>query len=431
MRVAFAIIQTGYEFAIRLAGPLTPWSLIVIDYRVSGRGLAAAAALLLLPQTPARGAGPRVQFRRAEARVDISIGGKPFAAYFFRDPEIPRPYFAHVRAPSGVQVTRHHPPQPGDSQDHPGYHPGLWLAFGDIDGNDDWRLKARVVHEAFLQPPVGGDQQGRFAVKNRYLSADGSRTVCFEDARYAIQARPQAVWIVWDSTFYSPDADFGFGDQEEMGLGVRMATPIAVKSHKGGQILDSAGRINEKAVWGHQADWCDYSGTVDGLRAGVTLIGDPRNFRRCWWHTRDYGFMCANPFGRHALTGGSPSRVVVRKGQSFHLRYGVVVHDGTPGHGYDPARAFQLYKNFNPHHAGSSPRPVDVVARGDFSTGTMRLPQHHAGSSPRPVDVVARGDFSTGTMRLPQHHAGSPPRPNGVVARGDFSTGTKTFWVGE
>jgi len=59
---------------------------------------------------------------------------------------------------------------------------------------------------------------------------------------------------------------------------------------------------------------------------GVTLIPDPANFRRSWFHARDYGFVAANPFGQQAFTKGEKSRVEVRAGESLRLRFAVRVH---------------------------------------------------------------------------------------------------------
>jgi hypothetical protein len=85
------------------------------------------------------------------------------------------------------------------------------------------------------------------------------------------------------------------------------------------------------------AQWCDYSGSSAQGRGGITLIPDPRNFRPCWWHTRDYGLMVANPFGRAAMRQGSPSRVTVERGEPFRMRFAIVLHDGDD---YDPAERF-------------------------------------------------------------------------------------------
>jgi hypothetical protein len=56
---------------------------------------------------------------------------------------------------------------------------------------------------------------------------------------------------------------------------------------------------------------------------------DPANFRRSWFHARDYGFVAANPFGANAFTQGPKSKVGVRAGESLRLRYGVFVHEGS------------------------------------------------------------------------------------------------------
>ena len=66
-------------------------------------------------------------------RLLISLDGKSSAEFVFQDEKVLRPYFANVRLPSGMLVTRNHPPIEGvDANDHDTMHPGLWLGFGDI-----------------------------------------------------------------------------------------------------------------------------------------------------------------------------------------------------------------------------------------------------------------------------------------------------------
>ena len=92
-----------------------------------------------------------VSFRHEPSVLHIDIGGRPFADYVYGDKVITRPFFAHVKTPAGVQVTRNHPPDPDkDLTDHATFHPGLWMSFGDVSGNDSWRLKAKVEHEMFV-----------------------------------------------------------------------------------------------------------------------------------------------------------------------------------------------------------------------------------------------------------------------------------------
>ena len=261
-----------------------------------------------------------VKFERGKDHVSIRIGGKPFATYVWNDPTVKRPYFAHIRSPKGVQVTRTFPPVEGrDATDHATMHPGLWLAFGDISGTDFWRNKGVVRHAGFVEEPVDDPQGGRFAVRNLYEF--NGKTICEEVCRIRIRVTPHGNLIEWESKFSGAEA-FTFGDQEEMGLGVRVATDLTVNN--GGVITSSDGRKNEKQVWGRQADWCDYS----GKGVGVMVMPDPQNFRRSWFHARDYGLLVANPFGRQAFTKGEPSRVVVKRGETLTLRFGVLVHDG-------------------------------------------------------------------------------------------------------
>lgn len=269
---------------------------------------------------------PQVAFTQQPGKVLVTIAGQPVATYVYADEEITRPYFAHVRAPGGVQVTRNHPPiEDKDPTDHRTYHPGIWLAFGDISGSDYWRNKARVVHREFVEEPVGGPGKRTFAARNTYLvEGDAEKANCREVCRYTIVVRPSGYLLIWDATFSAAEGEFYFGDQEEMGLGVRVASPIMVKA--GGTILDAQGRKNEREVWGNQADWCDYSGTSDGQHVGVTLMAHPGNFRPSWLHARDYGLLVANPFGRKAFRQGDPSKVVVKPGEHLRLRYGVLLH---------------------------------------------------------------------------------------------------------
>lgn len=266
------------------------------------------------------GDGSPVSFERGPDRLAIRVDGRPFAVYIWNDPAIRRPFFAHVRSPGGVPITRNHPPIEGrDATDHATMHPGVWLAFGDINGTDFWRNVGVVEQAGFVEEPRLDPDGGRFAVRNRYL-ADG-RLVCEELRRIRIRTTPRGTRIDWRSEFTGP-APFAFGDQEEMGLGVRVATDRIVT--RGGAITDSEGRTNEREIWGRAADWCDYS----NRQAGILLMPDPANFRRSWFHVRDYGLMVANPFGRQALTRGEPSRVEVAPGTTFTLGFRLIVHDG-------------------------------------------------------------------------------------------------------
>lgn len=328
------------------------------------RASTAAFLVSILPFCPGRsGLGaepvkPAVEFHRQGGTLRISIAGQPLAAYVFQDKQITRPFFAHVRAPNGVQVTRNHPPIPDrDPIDHDMYHPGIWLAFGDLSGADFWRNRARVVHEKFVEPPRGGPGAGTFTILNRYEGGD--KLICREICCYTINIRPNGYLLISDSAFRSDDAAFGFGDQEEMGLGLRVATPITVKSGHG-KIINSEDRVNESRVWGRQADWCDYSGVIDGWQVGILLMPDPSNFRKSWFHARDYGLLVANPFGQKAF--GKPDQsagsIIVKPGKSFRLRFGILIHAAPADATIELNAAYADYLKIIAHEAQTSTHPT-------------------------------------------------------------------------
>ncbi len=307
-------------------------------FRIAFRTLAFVA---FVNQIAVHSAAQTVGFKEDEEKIVVTVDGASIATYVYNDAKLPRPYFKHLRA-GGVQVTRNHPPIAGkDATDHADMHPGLWFALGDLSGADNWRLKAPVRHDRFLDEPKARDGKGSFAVKNRCLANDGKNLICEQTCRFTFVPRPNGNLLMWDAEFRSADADFSFGDQEEMGLGVRVATPLTVKA--GGQILTSDGQKNEKQVRGKSSPWCDYSGIIDGKHAGITLMQHPKNFRAAWYHARDYGLIVANPFGKKALVGGETSKVIVKKGETFRLRYGVFVHAADVNAKPDLAGEYQLY----------------------------------------------------------------------------------------
>ncbi len=307
------------------------------------RGMVWLLAALVVPHRM-QAAEPTVSFVQRPGTLVIRMGDVDVADYTYQDSQVSRPYFAHVKTRSGIQVTRNHPPQKGpDAVDHEGLHTGIWLSFGDLSGCDYWRLKARTEHDRFLEAPTGGTGSGKFAVLNRYRTTDGKGTVCEETCRYNIRAVSGGYQIEMASEFRPGDADLVFGDQEEMGLGVRMVTALAVDRQQGGRILDSAGRKNGKEVWGQTAEWCDYSGPLKNQWVGLTVLSAPENFRPSWSHARDYGFLTVNPFGRKAFTKLEPSRLVIKQGEKFHLRFGVVVHESPSETDYSPLERYREF----------------------------------------------------------------------------------------
>lgn len=294
---------------------------ILLKKRMKTQILLAALAAVLM-QTAAFAQDGVVSFKTLEDSVIIQVDEQPIATYVTRDSNILRPYFAHVQAPGGIQVTRNHPPQSEDRSDHATMHPGIWLAFGDLNGVDFWRNKGRVEHVEFIQAPIGERNVGSFIERKHYIGPDES-VVCEEEFRFAVRVDQRGHFFYFESIFRA-DNEFYFGDQEEMGLGIRVATPIAEVA--GGQLADAAKRQGAKEIWSQSADWCDYRGEIGGRQVGMTVFCHPTNFRSSWFHARDYGLLVANPFGRAAMRKGPSSKVVVKPNETLRLRYAVWAH---------------------------------------------------------------------------------------------------------
>lgn len=283
-----------------------------------------------------------------QGTLHISLDGNHLANFVYQDDQIPRPYFSSVTAPGGVQVTRNQPPDPKlDVADHPLFHPGIWLSFGILDDSDYWRNTAQTEFIEFSSPPRIIGDRGQFTAAFRYLNQKTpSETVCQESFKCDIVPIEAGILILWDSTF-SSDRAFAFGDQEEMGLGIRMATGLrSERQARGdispgtGTIVDANGRKNGAEIWGNTSPWCDYSGTIDGKPVGATLFCHPDNFRPSWFHARDYGLLVANPFARKAFKQGDTSLVVIKPDEEFRLRYGILLHSGVSP---DLEAAYQEY----------------------------------------------------------------------------------------
>lgn len=258
-------------------------------------------------------------------RLIITHASKPVAHFVFADTNILRPYFAHVHTPDGIQVTRNHPPIAGvDPADHPTMHPGIWLAFGNISGHDFWRNKAIIRHEKFTKEPESKDGLLNFSTESSLIGTNGQLLAKLDQSFFIISAIKGYYSLGWQATFTPMVENFTFGDQEEMGFGIRIATPLSEKN--GGAVKNSDGLIGAKNTWGKTAAWCDYSGVLSNRLVGITVIPSIKNFRPSWMHSRDYGLIVANPFGQRAFTKGDASSVPVKEGTSFTLRFAALIH---------------------------------------------------------------------------------------------------------
>ncbi|MCY3004865.1 MAG: PmoA family protein [Planctomycetota bacterium] len=261
-------------------------------------------------------------------RLILKHQGNALTIFHYQDEQCLRPFFSHVHTPTGKQVTRNHPPNPGlDPDDHANMHCGIWLGFGDINGQDFWRNKARIRHRRFLSDPSVESDRIAFDSEDELIDSQG-KSIGSVVQTYRLNRIDSGCLLVWQAIFTAGSEALSFGDQEEMGLGVRVATSMTEKNS--GRILSNNGKTGAKETWGKKAQWVDYSKTVDGKRIGILLMPDTKNPQASWFHNRDYGLMVANCFGNKSFTGGEPSVIRIEANRSMTIRYGVYWYDTRP-----------------------------------------------------------------------------------------------------
>lgn len=286
------------------------------------------------PLEPAKGA---FRFQTEGKELQLLLDQKQVATYLLGHPKLTRRAFVNLKTPSGIQVTRNYPPRKPEDIDpgykhengiiHPNMHPGLWMSFGWIDGNDYWRLSSQVKHEGFFEVPIGKRGEASFKSRDRYLAKNGTDTVCVQATRYHFQHVKEGILLHWDAEFYNDKRDFTFGDQEESGLALRIASSFRVQGGNG-RIINDRGEVNGAGTWGKNFQWINYSGRTKGKQAGLIIVPHPDNPSQSWSHSRDYGVLVANPFPKQPKERREPYvTTTVKKGKRFRLRYSILIHE--------------------------------------------------------------------------------------------------------
>jgi hypothetical protein len=274
--------------------------------------------------------------------------GQDLITRYHKGPGVAKPYFWPVHGPHGLRLTRAWPMerlQPGGSADHI-HQKSMWFCHGDVipegvelkakikgvEGVDFWS-EARghgVIRCTAVDAPQTSGNRGVVDTKNEWLTADGTK-IMDERRIISIYDFGAARLLVVDIDLHASVVPVTFGDTKEGSFGVRVNDVI--REQKGnGKLENAEGKIGEKACWGQMSAWCDYSGSIDDKKVGIAILDDPSNPYRACWHSRGYGLMAANPFGRQEskfpAMKGRTDLVKLARGQHLKLRYGVLLHPG-------------------------------------------------------------------------------------------------------
>jgi hypothetical protein len=297
----------------------------------------------------------------------VSLGGKDG-----KTKELAKPYFYPLHTPGGVPVTRGWPVTfaKGDSTTDHVHQKSVWFCHGDvIPEGIDLKVKSadRRVHGVdfwaeggnhgrIVCTEVGEAKQpgkGHLVVptKNEWRAADGTK-ILDESRTIHVRAFPAGNLIVLEIDLHASVCPVTFGDTKEGAMGVRVNDLIRLAAKdSSGVITSSTGETikpparDNLPIWGKPADWHDYSGTIDGQTVGIAVFDHPANPVRSNWHTRVYGLMAANPFGRadsFPSQKGNTDLVKLAKNAHLKLKYAVYAHNGDATAG----QVAEVYKTF-------------------------------------------------------------------------------------
>jgi len=279
------------------------------------------------------------------------LAGKDLVGTYNIAATVAKPYFWPLNAPGNVPITRSWPMVkgvPGETADHP-HQKSLWFCHGDVipqglelkskikgvAGVDFWSEGAGhgIIACVDVGSPKLEKNHGQVTTRNEWRTAEGQK-VLDETRTIHLYDLGDARLLVFDIDLHASVVPVTFGDTKEGSFGVRINDTIreaAGKEAGKGKLENAEGKTGEKLIWGNQSPWCDYSGPIDGKAVGLAIFDDPANAPKACWHSRGYGLMAANPFGRDKSfpsQKGNTKLVELAKGEHLKLRYGVLLHTG-------------------------------------------------------------------------------------------------------
>ena len=283
-----------------------------------------------------------VQLKEEAETITVTLNDRHFTTFRYAKAQF-RPYFFPVLGPNGREVTRG---ETSDiSKDHV-HHRSLYVAYGEVNDVDLWgegSNSGRVVPQGFTQKQ-GGAVVSRLYTQNSWQTQVGE--VLMTDVQnFRIYNLPEdAALLDLDLSFIASVGDVHFGDTKEGGI-ISIRVHPSMNASDGGKMENAFGGINEAETWGKRANWCDYSGVVDGTPVGIAVFDHIVNPRYpTYWHVRNYGLMGSNIFGGSSFER-DPSKdgsYTLKQGEEMHFRFRVLIHAGDANVG----KVAQKYHDF-------------------------------------------------------------------------------------
>ncbi len=300
-----------------------------------------AAAIGGAAAVAARGrwAGP-LAWEEADGSTALKAGDRDLWR-LHHDPVAPFSYFHPLALPGSAPLTVDAP------ADHLHHH-GLWFAWKYLNGVNYWenapgadRPAGRSEYQE-LRSALRPDHSATFTMRLHYVDPSGERVLAEgREIEVSAPAADGSYAIAWTGRFTAlaetleldrtplPGEPGGKAWGGYAGLSLRLAQ----LGDRAAATSDGPVSFNDQDRYRGRAAAFDYHGALDGHDAGVAILSDSRNPRSpSPWYAIRSGHMS---FFTPAPICFEPMRL--RRGDSFTLRYRVLVHPGR----WDSARLNQ------------------------------------------------------------------------------------------
>lgn len=253
---------------------------------------------------------------------------------FNYDKQLTKPHFHPLNLPGGKTLTWRSPP------DHP-WHYGMWFSWKYINGVNYWEEDRQThtsqgrtsLHKIVVTPHT--DHSAKFELELNYQGTDQSTVLSENRIIHVSQPRGDGGYTIdWDATFTAqaeqvtldrtplPNEPGGEVFGGYAGLSLRLAQEAAdFRATSSDQEFDQ-----QPERMRFRASQVDYSGSIDGIEGGITIVDDPANINSPtpWYVIRNTKTPLT--FFSPAVIQQSPMNL--SRGDSFRLHYQIIVHPG-------------------------------------------------------------------------------------------------------
>lgn len=299
--------------------------------------------------------------KSADKKIEVSIDGKPFTAYYYPGPDVLKKAVLYpLRTANGTEITRGWPinPRPGERVDHP-HHVGMWLNYESVNEHDFWNNSLAVNHDKHTYGTIvhtgitkmnSGKKQGELTVTANWLDKNGGLMLT-ETTTYFFMGDAKSRTVDRITTL-TAQTDVTFKDVKDGMFAIRVARQLEHPSNSPAEFTDANGVVTKVSsldntgitgnyrtsegiegdnVWSTRGRWCNLRGKIGDETINVVILDHPKNVGYpTYWHARGYGLFAANPLGQNVFSKGKETlNLTLKKGESTTFRYRTVIASET------------------------------------------------------------------------------------------------------